>query len=200
MSTNFTRRPAITRQDVENRRRYLGATLVTCIVLAFIGGTVHVLELGKNRMQDMRGKIAYDIQEEKSRLRSAGEELYVQREHEYLVTQSRPYSISEAEALLTSEQWRELDSMIEIPGGEFIMGTDFHRADPQDKPQRTVSLRGFKIDKYPVTNAQYARFVAATNRRPPLHWKNGRIPQGIERHPVTMVTWFDATAYAEWAG
>ena len=55
------------------------------------------------------------------------------------------------------------------------------------------------IDKYLVTNAQYARFVAATGHRPPLDWKNGKIPQGELLHPVTMVSWFDARSYAKWA-
>lgn len=200
MNTNFIRRPAINKHDAETRRRYLGATLVTCIVLAFIGGTIHVLELGSIRMQDMRAKIAYESQEEKNRVRAAGEELFVQTEHEYQVKHTSTYSVSAAEALQTKAQWQELDSMIEIPAGEFIMGTDFYRADPQDKPQHKVTLHAFKIDKYPVTNAQYARFVAATGHRPPLHWKQGKIPDGTERHPVTMINWYDAKAYAEWAG
>lgn len=200
MNTLSTRRPSITGQDKENRRRYLGATLVTCIVLAFVGGTVHVLELGANRMNDMRGKAAFDIAEEASRLRAAGEEMFVQGKHEYQLEKTSIYTVSEADSLLSKEQWQELETMITIPAGEFIMGTDMGRADPQDKPQRKVALAGYKIDKYPVTNAQYARFVAATNRRPPLHWKNGKIPAGFERHPVTMVSWFDARAYAEWAG
>lgn len=200
MHISFTRRPTITKHDKESRRRYLGATLVTCIVLAFVGGTIHVLELGSNRMQDMRGKVAYDISEEQDKLRSAGEEMFVQGKHEYRMSETSTYTVSEAESLLTKEQWQELAQMITIPAGDFIMGTDINRADPQDKPQRKVSLTGYKIDKYPVTNAQYARFVAATGRRPPLHWKNGKIPVGLERHPVTMVSWFDAKAYAEWVG
>jgi iron(II)-dependent oxidoreductase len=80
------------------------------------------------------------------------------------------------------------------------MGTDSERADVQDRPQRTVELPAFRIDKYPVTNAQYARFVAATGNRPPIHWENGKIPEGMELNPVTMVSWFDAKRYAEWAG
>jgi formylglycine-generating enzyme required for sulfatase activity len=51
-----------------------------------------------------------------------------------------------------------------------------------------------------VTNAQYARFVVAANRRPPIDWKGGRVPQGELLNPVTMVTWSDAAAYCGWAG
>jgi gamma-glutamyl hercynylcysteine S-oxide synthase len=90
--------------------------------------------------------------------------------------------------------------MVRIPAGEFVMGTDLERADPQDKPQHRVTLPVYYLDKYLVTNAQYARFVAATRRRPPSTWKDGRIPQGEAMLPVTMVTWDDASAYALWAG
>jgi iron(II)-dependent oxidoreductase len=90
--------------------------------------------------------------------------------------------------------------MIKIDAGPFIMGTDRERSDAYDHPKHRVNLKAYRIDKYPVTNAQYARFVAATDHRPPLHWKNGKIPPGQELHPVTMVSWYDAASYAQWAG
>ncbi len=80
------------------------------------------------------------------------------------------------------------------------MGTNFDRADPQDHPQHTVRLPEYRIDKYLVTNAQYARFLAATGHRPPSTWKNGRIQDGQLLYPVTLVNWYDASAYAHWAG
>ena len=110
------------------------------------------------------------------------------------------YTVAEAQRLLSREQWEDLDSMVPVAAGPFVMGTDSERADPQDKPQHKVTLPAFYLDKYLVTNAQYARFVAATHRRPPLNWKDGRIPQGELMNPVTMVTWNDAAAYAEWVG
>lgn len=193
------RPPSARRHDVARRKQYLFATLITCAVLSFIGGTVHVLELGSNRMQEMRGKAAFELNKEKEHLRSAGEEHFRQVQHEY-GAQTASYTVAEAQALLTPEQWRELDSTILIPAGEFIMGVDDGRADPQDRPRHKVTLPAYRIDKYPVTNAQYARFVAATGHRPPLHWSKGKIPRGLEMHPVTMISWFDAKAYAEWAG
>ena len=51
----------------------------------------------------------------------------------------------------------------------------------------------------PVTNAEYAHFVAATGHEPPEHWA-GRTPlEWIADHPVTHVSWHHAMAYAEWA-
>lgn len=47
-----------------------------------------------------------------------------------------------------------------IPGGEFLMGSDSHY--PDEGPARRVSVDGFWIDPTPVTNAEFARFVADT--------------------------------------
>ncbi|MDA8369059.1 MAG: SUMF1/EgtB/PvdO family nonheme iron enzyme [Nocardiopsaceae bacterium] len=63
-----------------------------------------------------------------------------------------------------------------------------------------VWLPAFYIDVYPTTNADYARFIAATDHRPPLHWADGRCPDEPQDHPVVFVTWHDADTYATWAG
>jgi sulfatase modifying factor 1 len=47
-----------------------------------------------------------------------------------------------------------------IPDGEFLMGSDDHY--PDEGPARRVSVAGFWIDKFPVTNAEFAQFVAET--------------------------------------
>jgi gamma-glutamyl hercynylcysteine S-oxide synthase len=182
------------------RKRYLSATLITCAVLALIGGSLHVVQLGANRMADMRKAATYDLKEEKLRIRAAGEDVALHQKHEFDKNRAVGYSVDEAQRLLSKDEWLELDSMIKIPDGPFVMGSSSERADPQDRPQHTVKSLAYWIDKYPVTNAQYARFVAATGHRPPLHWKDGKIPQGELMRPVTMVTWYDATAYAKWAG
>ena len=50
--------------------------------------------------------------------------------------------------------------MVFIPGGEFTMGSDHHYA--EEKPAHRVKVDGFWIDKIPVTNAQFRRFVRDT--------------------------------------
>lgn len=78
-----------------------------------------------------------------------------------------------------------------IPAGSFLM---------TEEPQ-TVDLPEFRIAKYPVTNAEYHRFVVATGHRQPDHWLNdGRYPAELARHPVVFVSWESAVAYAEWTG
>jgi formylglycine-generating enzyme required for sulfatase activity len=67
-------------------------------------------------------------------------------------------------------------------------------------PKEKITVRGFYIDQYEVTNAQYKMFVDATRYPPPLHWVDGMYPEGKGNHPVTFVSWDDAQAYAQWAG
>jgi formylglycine-generating enzyme len=50
--------------------------------------------------------------------------------------------------------------MVWIPGGTFRMGSNKHY--PEEKPVHRVSVDGFWIDRYPVTNERFERFVAAT--------------------------------------
>lgn len=189
----------LTPDERARRRRYLSATLITCMVLMLIGGTLHVIQLGANRMADMRKAATYDLKEENKRIRAAGEDIMLHEENE---ANKAPmlYTVAEAEALLSRDAWADLNTMIKIPAGPFTMGTNNERADSQDKPAHIVKLPTYWMDKYLVTNAQYARFVAATSHRPPLSWKDGKVPQGELMRPVTMVSWYDAVAYAKWAG
>lgn len=198
---NLKRNKVIPSAAERNRRkRYLSATLITCMVLLMVGGSLHVVQLGANRMADMRSLASYDLKEEHSRIRAAGEDIALHARNEANKTKVLGYREDELERLLTKDHWLELETMVTVESGPFLMGTDFARADDQDKPQHIVDLPAYRIDKYPVTNAQYARFVLATNYRPPLHWKDGKIPQGEALRPVTMVSWHDAQAYAKWAG
>jgi formylglycine-generating enzyme required for sulfatase activity len=57
----------------------------------------------------------------------------------------------------------EQQEMIELAGGEFSMGSD--RFYPEEAPVRRVRVGPFKIDRGPVTNRQFARFVDATGYR-----------------------------------
>jgi formylglycine-generating enzyme required for sulfatase activity len=80
--------------------------------------------------------------------------------------------------------------MVRIPAGEFLYGDD----------KKKVELPEFWIDKTPVTNGEYALFVTGTGYEAPSHWEGKTPPEEITNHPVTKVSWYDAIAYAEWAG
>jgi formylglycine-generating enzyme required for sulfatase activity len=58
---------------------------------------------------------------------------------------------------------------------------------------------GFCIGKYEVTNAEWKEFVDATGQRSlPRYWKDGKIPEGKENHPLLWVSYNDALKYCEW--
>jgi formylglycine-generating enzyme required for sulfatase activity len=52
------------------------------------------------------------------------------------------------------------DGMVWIPSATFLMGSDRHY--PEEGPARPVTVGGFWIDPYPVTNRQFGRFVRKT--------------------------------------
>lgn len=103
--------------------------------------------------------------------------------------------------------------MVLIPAGVFLMGTSLaetealasqHGYHPSwlsgEPPQREVDLPDFAIDRYPVTNQQYAEFCQATSHPAPAHWGGSAPPVSILDHPVIYVSRPDAAAYAAWAG
>jgi serine/threonine-protein kinase len=85
--------------------------------------------------------------------------------------------------------------MVLVPAGPFLMGP----------ARRTVQLCAFYIDRTPVTNEQFARFVEVTGYRPTGPEANRFLRDATSladqaKHPVTYVSWNDAKAYAQWAG
>lgn len=88
-----------------------------------------------------------------------------------------------------------------IPAGFFLMGSsDRDRlASPDEKPQHRVYLSTYRISKYPITNAQYYRFIQATGHEAPWDWEKGRFPAQKDDHPVVRVSWFDAIEFCKWA-
>ena len=84
--------------------------------------------------------------------------------------------------------------LVAIPGGPFRMGSD--TGQPDERPVHEVWVDRFSIAVHPVTNEQYDRFVAATQR--PRSEVGGGPLLRLPRHPVVGVSWFDATAYCAW--
>ncbi len=99
-------------------------------------------------------------------------------------------------------------SGIEIEGGNDT-GVDVQYP-WEDSPRRqhfhAMHIHRFAIDRHPVTNTEFARFLASSRYRPAdehnflRDWKNGKPPAGWENKPVTWVSLDDARAYAKWAG
>lgn len=91
--------------------------------------------------------------------------------------------------------------MIEIPAGPFTFGSD--SGDAEDAPAHKIDLPAYEIDKFEVTNADFAAFVQATGyetdaeKTGKKYWRDS-FGEGEENHPVVRVTWNDATAYCTW--
>ena len=92
-------------------------------------------------------------------------------------------------------------TLLYVPAGEFIMGTD--RIDSayfdSGNPQHSVTLQAFWIDQTEVTNKMYAKCVEAGKCKLPVntkHFDNAK----YTNHPVAYVTWYQAADYCAWTG
>jgi formylglycine-generating enzyme required for sulfatase activity len=106
---------------------------------------------------------------------------------------------------------KDAKAMCLISGGTFWMGCDEGPA--KHHPKHQIQVDPFYIDRHPVTNQEYKRFIDATDYAVPHYdvpWCDTRgynwnpetrmFPAGKARHPVVLVTWEDALTYAAWAG
>lgn len=77
---------------------------------------------------------------------------------------------------------------------------------PRRNHYRLITMKPFFIDQYPVTNAEYKRFMVDTGYLPNdphnflLDWRDVQPQKGWENKPVTWVSLEDSRAYARWAG
>jgi len=162
------------------------------------------------------------------------------RTHRAIVAQlavALPVALGSAPAC-PAQDW--VPPVVEIPCGRFIAGSDrserelAYRLDERaygepitrrerwyegERPRRRMSLRAYAIALTPITNRQYAAFVAETGHRAPdvdratwtgyglahpyertrrYAWREGKPPAGRENHPVVLVSLADAVAYADW--
>jgi formylglycine-generating enzyme required for sulfatase activity len=100
------------------------------------------------------------------------------------------------------------ENMVLVPAGEFTMGTNqgegtgpnTPRMNNDAQPEHKVTLPAFYIDKTEVTNAQYKAYCDATGYPAPPNWTNGAFASGEEEFAVTHINWWEAAAYAAWAG
>jgi formylglycine-generating enzyme len=69
-------------------------------------------------------------------------------------------SQSQVSKRVETPQADPLADMVFLPGGEFRMGSDGHY--PEEAPAHRVSVGAFWIDRAPVTNRQFRKFVNAT--------------------------------------
>jgi iron(II)-dependent oxidoreductase len=101
--------------------------------------------------------------------------------------------------------------MVRIGGGEHEIGAAARGfAYDNERPRHIVELDAFEIDRTPVTNGAYVRFMEETGAEPPLYWERdgegwvdtarGRRDPVDPAHPVIHVSWDQAEPFARWAG
>ncbi len=107
--------------------------------------------------------------------------------------------------------------MVLIPEGKFEMGDAFREGATEELPVHTVYVDAFYMDIYKVTNAQYAKFLNEYGKNTDASWHklldidsndcliertgNTYSPKsGYKDHPVIMVSWYGAAAYAQFYG
>lgn len=89
--------------------------------------------------------------------------------------------------------------LVAISAGRFLMGSPPGVGHDDERPQHEVSLQPFLLGRYPVTNAEYRRYLEANpDAKEPEFWGDRRFNQ--DRQPVVGVDWDDAQRFCAWAG
>lgn len=116
-----------------------------------------------------------------------------------------PLPTSKVESTATS--FAIAEDMVLIPAGTFTMGQNGNK--PKNTPAHAVDLPIYHIDRFEVTNDEFARFVKSssyvtyadmnsTTKNNLQNWSEAA--KGKGNHPIVYVTWNDAQAYCQWAG
>jgi serine/threonine-protein kinase len=119
----------------------------------------------------------------------------------YFLTRSKPTSPVVGQTTPPTNPTNNLNGSIKadlvaIPGGTFQMGRN--DGPPQERPEHSVTVPAFFMDRTEVTNAEYAEFVRDMSYDVPSHWVRAQPLPGQEQWPVVNVSPKDAEAFAAW--
>ncbi len=89
--------------------------------------------------------------------------------------------------------------MVRIPGGAFVRGSKDGEGEADERPQRTIRVSGFWLDRTELTTSRFQACVAAGACAPVASGKACNTSARDDR-PVNCVTWHQADAYCRWAG
>ena len=172
-----------------------------------------------------------DIVERLKYILQSSDETDVQKEKNYTSKKTVVNGIKmilacqENDSIQKCEEWiwtKDNSVMIKIPAGKFWRGSELGEGSGNEMPPTQIYLDEYYIDKYPVTNKQFAQFVLEYERvhgcpfvttaeknggvwecvgnewiRLPKKWSDYHFPDTKE-HPVVGVSVEDAEAYCDW--
>jgi gamma-glutamyl hercynylcysteine S-oxide synthase len=144
-------------------------------------------------------------------------ELVIAHEHQHnetmlqLLQMIPGYEPVETDPAPAAEPAPRGSEMVRVEVGELEIGAGWEGfAYDNERPRHVVAVERFRIDRTPVTNGQFAEFVAGTGAEPPMYWERdgdgwartvfGRTEPVDPARPVVHVDWHQADAYARWAG
>jgi len=87
--------------------------------------------------------------------------------------------------------------MVLIPAGPFVMGSN--EGLPNERPEHTVTLKAFYMDRYEVTAGRYQAFLESGKQDIPSVQHDDAV-SSLEDRPAVGVTWNEAANYCQWAG
>ena len=219
---------SIQRNDYEQAQKYYAAALkyrsndaVTKTKIEQCDGKLY--ELNYNKGQEYSGKAmweeaaaAYQLALEYRPKDVKAEEGIKEARRQEAVRKQEEARIEEEKVRKQEEALKQkIKNMALIPAGEFMMGSPSGEGSDDERPQHKVSLDAYYIDKYEVTNRQYADFLNAYGKdtddkgnkmiyecdkgvnKVDRKWQPAR---GYEKYPVVKVTWFGANQYAKYYG
>jgi iron(II)-dependent oxidoreductase len=119
----------------------------------------------------------------------------------------KPWMISSSRQ---TKAYREIpDGMVLVPEGRFnyqVIPSDQFIPYPDYNRNSELKVHSFCMDKYPVTNSGYFKFIKESKYKPDdttnylRHWHGDKYTRGTEKNPVVYISYEDAVAYADWAG
>lgn len=134
--------------------------------------------------------------------------------HQFAATGSYPATLQVQDTQTAVQFARKYLLVVEptptdwVAEGEFLMGSPAGVGDSDEQPPHTVNLDGFWIDRFEVTNLQFAEFLSAGHAayfHPKMKIQSVETgfyaPEtGFAQHPVVFVNYQTALAYAQWLG
>jgi iron(II)-dependent oxidoreductase len=145
-------------------------------------------------------------------------EMLLAHEHQHnetmlqLLQMVESYEPVEVDPAPAAEDVGEGPEMVRVEGGGHEIGAAAAGfAYDNERPRHEVELEPFRIDRTPVSNGDYMRYLSETGTKPPMYWEGdgeggwvrtamGRTEEVDPGLPVVHVSWHEADAFARWAG